>query len=295
MIKQVKLKNLKLKNRIFLAPMHQVNDMAFRMLAKKAGASLTYTGLLNPQTKEKLFFQDKPAVQFACNNIQGIIDFIKKHDKKISLYDFNLGCPSPHAKQSKIGYFMINNIKAIKEILKTIRQTQKEIKSKNPLTIKIRKMPEQDLIPILKLAEKYCDAISIHPRTQSQGYSGIPDISFAKQVKKMTKLPLIYSGNIQTKQEAQQMLNEFDFIMIGRASIGNPSIFSDILEKKIKRRINFWDWLKLSKKLNRNLYTSQIKFQAINFTRGFEGAPNIRNKLSLAKTENEIIKIMQAI
>ena len=48
--KQIKLSNLKINNRISLAPMHQVNDIAFRMLCKKSGASLTYTGLLNPQT-----------------------------------------------------------------------------------------------------------------------------------------------------------------------------------------------------------------------------------------------------
>ncbi|MCX6765262.1 MAG: tRNA-dihydrouridine synthase, partial [Candidatus Nealsonbacteria bacterium] len=98
----IKLKT-RLKSRIFLAPMHQINDIAFRLLCKKAGASLTYTGLTNPQTKEKLFFNDTPAVQFACNSDKGIKEFIKKHDKNISLYDFNLGCPSPHAKSSKVG------------------------------------------------------------------------------------------------------------------------------------------------------------------------------------------------
>jgi tRNA-dihydrouridine synthase len=283
-----KLGNLKLKNRIFLAPMHQLNDIAFRMLCKKAGASLTYTGLLNPQTREKLHFQDKPAIQFACNTTDGIKEFIKKHDKEIYLYDFNLGCPSPHAKQSKIGYFMIKNTKAIENILKAIKQN-----TKKPLTIKIRKMPEQNLKKIIKIAEKYCSAISIHPRTQNQGYSGTPDIDFARQVKKITGLPVIYSGNIQTKEEAEKLLKEFDFIMIGRASIGNPSIFSDLLKKKIKKKINFADWLTLTKKINKNTYFSQIKFQAINFTRDFEGAAEIRNKLSQAKNEKEVIGILK--
>ena len=77
------------------------------------------------------------------------------------MYDFNLGCPSPHAKQSKIGYFMINNTKAIEKILKEIRQN-----TKKPLTIKIRKMPEENLKKVVKIAERYCDAIAIHPRTQ---------------------------------------------------------------------------------------------------------------------------------
>ena len=192
---------------------------------------------------------------------------------------------------------MINNREAIEEILKTIKQS-----TKKPLTLKIRKMPEQSLIPIIKLAEKYCNAISIHPRTQIQGYSGIPDLEFARYVKQLIKksnsnFPIIYSGNIETKEKAQNLLKEFDFIMLGRASIGNPSIFSDITEKKVKnnKKINFFDLLRLSKKINKNLYVSQIKFQAINFTKGFEGAPKVRLRLSLAKTESEIISIMNSL
>ena len=69
---EIKLGNIKLNSRIFLAPMHQVNDIAFRVLCKKAGAGLTYTGLLNPLSKEPFSLNDKPALQFACNSTKGI-------------------------------------------------------------------------------------------------------------------------------------------------------------------------------------------------------------------------------
>jgi len=280
-----KIGKLKLKNRVFLAPMHQVNDIAFRILCKKAGAGLTYTGLLNPQTRENLFLEDKPCLQFACNSPKGIEDFIKRYDKRISMYDFNLGCPSLHAKSSKIGYFMSNNFEAIEEILKTIREN-----TKKPLTIKIRKISEENLKKIIKIAEKYCQAIGVHPRTQEQGYSGIPDIEFARQVKKLTSLPVIYSGNIKTKEEAEERLKEFDFIMLGRICIGNPGIFSDILDKK-KKNLKFKDWLKASKKYKPNF--SQIKFQALNFTREFKGSSKLRKELSAAKNEKEILAILK--
>ena len=289
MLKSINLGKLKLKNRIFLAPMHEVNDIAFRILCQKAGASLTYTGLINPQTREKLFFNDRPAVQFACNNTDGIKEFIGKNDKKISLYDFNLGCPSPHAKQSKIGYFMIRDYHKIEAILGEIKRY-----TKKPLTIKIRKMSEEITLKIIKLAERYCDAIAVHPRTQEQGYSGIPDLEFARFVKKKTNLPVIYSGNLNNREEAENLLKEFDFIMIGRAAIGNPSIFSEILGK-IRKRIDFFDWLKLAKKLDKKIYFSQIKFQAISFTKGFDGASKMRARLSVAKNEKEVVGIMKEI
>lgn len=284
-----KIGSLKLKGRIFLAPMHQVNDIAFRLLCKKAGASLTYTGLTNPQTKEKLFLDDKPALQFACNSTKGLKEFIKKHDKNISLYDFNLGCPSPHAKSSKVGYFMIDNTKTIEDILKTIKEN-----TKKPLTIKIRIVNDKTLLQILRIAEKYCDALGVHPRTQPQGYSGEPDLNFARKVKHLTKLPIIYSGNINSLEQAQKMLKEFDFIMIGRASLGNPGIFSELTNTKMKR-VSFQDWLKLAKNKKYNLSDSQIKFQALNFTRDFNGAAKTRNIIANTKDTKEIIDLMEQI
>lgn len=283
------IRGLKTKNRIFLAPMHQVNDIAFRLLCKRAGAGLTYTGLINPQTKEKLFFQDKPAVQFACNSSRGIEEFIKKYDKKICLYDLNLGCPSLHAEQSKIGYFMSDNPKLLNNILKTIKEN-----TKKPITIKIRKMPLEKAKQIIKVAEKYCSAIAVHPRSQKQGYSGLADIDFARNIKKTTKLPLIYSGDIDTKEKAEKALKEFDFIMIGRASLGNPSIFKDLTSQKyskeIKDRVTFMDWFKLAKVIDKNLDFTQVKFQALNFTRGFKGASRLREDISRAKSEEELLK-----
>ncbi|MBU1129581.1 MAG: tRNA-dihydrouridine synthase, partial [Nanoarchaeota archaeon] len=44
----MEIRNLKLKNRIFLAPMAEVNDLPFRLLCKKSGCGLTYTGMANP-------------------------------------------------------------------------------------------------------------------------------------------------------------------------------------------------------------------------------------------------------
>jgi tRNA-dihydrouridine synthase B len=284
------LGDIELKNRIFLAPMHQINDVAFRLLAKKAGASLTYTGLINPQTKEELELKDKPALQFAANSTIGIKEFIEKYDKEVSLYDLNLGCPSPHAKQSKFGYFMTSNLKLIEEILKEIKRY-----TKKPLTLKIRKMPLPQTKAIINLAEKYCEAIGVHPRTQVQGYSGIPDLEFARTVKSLTKIAVIYSGNINNKEEAKNMLKEFDFIMIGRASMGNPSIFSDLTNKKIEKRISFEDWLNLAKKEIKKLEFQQIKFQAMNFTKGFEGATTFRHKLGLTKNEKEILEVIKEI
>lgn len=276
-----KLGNIKLKNRIFLAPMHEVNDIVFRILCKKAGAEIAYTGLINPQTKESLVLDDQPVLQIACNSKKGIKEFIKKYDKKVLFYDFNLGCPSKRSDKNNVGYFLTKNPKEIELILKEIKKY-----TKKPLTIKIRMMAIKKTKEIIKIAEKYCNAISIHPRTLEQGYSGFADIAHARKIKDITNLPIIYSGDIKTKEQADKVLEEFDFIMIGREAIGNPSIFSELINKKLKHKLEFKDYLQLAEKYK--LDFKQIKFQAINFTKGFKGAKKIRQTIMRSNSLEEL-------
>jgi len=168
---------LKLKNRIFLAPMLEPNDVAFRLLCKKAGCGLTYTGMVSPLSKQKMELDDKPAVQLFGNNARGIVSFIKKYDSKVSLWDFNLGCPSKLSKRLEHGAFMHKDIEAIEKILKAMRSA-----TKKPVTIKLRK--SYNAIEIARMAEKYVDAIGIHARTFEQGYGGEVDYAFALKLKK---------------------------------------------------------------------------------------------------------------
>src|SRR4030042_4834278 len=176
----MKIRRLKPKSKIFLAPMEEINDIAFRLLCKKAGAGLTYTSMVHPRTKQKIFLDDKPALQLFSSNEKGIKSFIKKYDKKVSLWDFNLGCPAKTAKKHGFGIYL-KDLKTIEDILKIMREN-----TKKPVTVKIRKSPLS--FELIKIAEKYCDAIAIHPRTQEQGYSGLPDLKFAEEVKSKTQL-----------------------------------------------------------------------------------------------------------
>lgn len=273
-----KIKNLILKNRIFLAPMERINDIAFRILCKKAGCGLTYTGMINPQTKQKFFLDDKPALQLFCTNTKGIKEFMKRYDKKISLWDFNLGCPAKNARKHGFGSFL-KDLKVIEDILIIMREN-----TKKPITIKIRKSPLS--FELIKIAEKYCDAICIHPRTYKQGYSGKPDMNFAMEIKSKTKLPIIYSGDVNEKN-CESLLNIFDYVMIGRKAIGRPEIFSKLTKTKFKK--SFLEYLTLAKKYE--IPFRQIKLQASNFTKGVENSAKIRNKIAKIKNIKELEKI----
>jgi tRNA-dihydrouridine synthase B len=275
------IKGLKTKNRIFLAPMLEPNDIAFRLLCKKEGAGLTYTGMINAQSKQQLQLEDKPALQLFGNTPKGIKEFIQKHDKKVSLWDFNLGCPSKLSKKLAHGAFMHKDFDNIKKILQTMRTT-----TKKPISIKLRKSPQA--LDIITLAEPYVNAIGIHPRTSEEGYSGTPDKEYAKKVRRTTKHPVIYSGNI-TEKNYQEYLKEFDYLHIGRQTIGKPQLFATLNNKKPKT--TFEDYIKLAKQYN--IPFRNIKYHAMNHTKGKTKARKQRLEIMKAKTITEIEKAMK--
>lgn len=279
-----KIGNFKPRNRVFLAPMLEPNDIAFRLLCKRAGSGLNFNGMINPLSKQELVLDDSPALQIFCIKTKGIKEFIKKYEKKVPLFDFNLGCPSTLAAKMGFGSFLHQDLKTIEEILKEMRES-----TKKPIMIKIRKSENTE--KIIKIAEKYVDAIAIHPRTQKQGYSGEPDMEFALKVKKETKLPVIYSGNVTVKN-AHELLKHFDFIMVGREAIGNPNVFSEILGKQ-RKRFEFKDYLKLAKKYN--LYFRQIKLQAMNFTKSKENAKKMREEIGKAETIKDLERAFNSV
>lgn len=273
-----KIGNLKLKNRYLLAPMTKINDIAFRKLCLKSGAGLTYTGMVNPLTNKKIDLDDKPALQLFSIDEKGIKKFIKKYDKKVQLFDYNLGCAAYIAERKKFGAFLHKDLKVIEKILKIMRKS-----TKKPITVKLRKTPQT--FKILKIIEKYCDAVCIHPRTIDQGYSGKADINFALKFKTKTSLPVIYSGDVNEKN-AEDLLKKFDFVMIGREAIGNPNVFAKLTGKKV--RFGFKDYLKSALKYKFNF--AHLRMQALCFTKYHQHARILRFKLSKAKTVDDLKK-----
>ncbi|NCN51905.1 tRNA-dihydrouridine synthase family protein [archaeon] len=269
-------------SRVFLAPMEEVNDPAFRLICKKAGAGLTYTPLTSPLSPIPLVLDDKPILQIfggiellQTSNSKLLTDFFVKYDKKVSGWDFNLGCPASTAKKHCYGAYL-TDLETTEKIIKLMREN-----TKKPLSIKIRKSPLA--YKHLKIAEKYCDLIAIHPRTKEQGYSGTPDLAWAKEFKKKSKIPVIYSGNV-SQTNYPQLLTIFDYVMIGRNAIGHPEIFSKLTKTPFKK--DFKDYLKLAEKYN--LPWRIIKFQAMQWTKGERGSRKKRAKMIEAKNLEEL-------
>ena len=130
-----------------------------------------------------------------------------------------MGCPVPKvAIRSQAGSSLLKNPEKVYEIVKSV------VKSiQVPVTVKIRSGWDENNINAVEIAKKIeeagASAITIHPRTRKQGYSGLSDWNIIKKVKEAIKIPVIGNGDIKTCYDAKKMIEQTgcDAVMIGRA------------------------------------------------------------------------------
>jgi len=305
----------KLKFKVVLAPMHNVTNVAFRLMCKKYGAGMVSTELLsanaisrenNAVMKLALFNKDeKPVVaQIFGQNTKNIVEAAKKLEKNFDIIDFNLGCPSKKIMEQGSGGALLKRKNKIKEIITELCNTVKI-----PITVKIRSSfdGKGNAVEISKLCEEAgVSAIIVHARTVEQGYSGKADWKVIKEVKDSINIPVIGNGDIWNCEDAFQMLEETgcDYVMVGRAAIGNPFIFKEIstfLDKgeivkqskgdKIK---DYFDYIKLTKKF-KIFSVVDAKLRAQEFTKGLQGGSKLRRELNKVKGWPEIEELMKKL
>ncbi len=303
----MKIGNINFDGNLVLAPMAGVTDKAFRQLCKFFGASLTVTEMIsvkallhkNKKTMELLetFPCEFPcAVQIFGHDPR---DFEKVIESgvldKFDIIDINMGCPAPKIVKNGDGSALLLNLPLARDIISScVRKTTK------PVSVKFRKGFDENhdiLVPFAKMCEEAgASAITIHPRTKEQGYSGDIDINDIKRIKKSVKIPVIGNGNVVDKASYDKMLETgCDGVMIGRRAVGHPEIFAELSGKdvtmtklEIARK-----HLDIMKKYYKNDYIlNTFKRHAFSYVGGEDGAVEKRKKLALCATLPELEQIL---
>lgn len=236
--------NIKIKNRIVLAPMAGVCNSAFRKIMKEMGCGLMYAEMVSDKaivynsrkTQDMLYMEEseRPIAQQIFGSDQETFVKAAKYvyeTMKPDIIDINMGCPVPKvAVKAQAGSALLKNPAKIKEIVSAVVKAVPI-----PVTVKIRSGWDNEHINAVEVA-KICEvagasAITIHGRTRSQGYSGQVDLDIIKEVKEAVSIPVIGNGDIVDIESAKRMFEYtgVDAIMIGRGCLGNPWLIRDLV------------------------------------------------------------------
>ena len=304
-MKSLKIGNIILKNRLFLSPMVDVTDLAYRMLCRLEGAAMAYTEMLyidavlheNERTKNlmKTAAEDKPVgIQITGKDVKEFEKFSKlKVLQNYDLIDINCGCPSNKIVGNEAGSYLLKTPEKIAEMIRILKNEGFIVTAKIRLGFK-----NNNVIEVSKKIEKAgADALTIHARTAEQRNSEPADWTWISKAKKEIGIPVVGNGGIVDGKTAQEMLEIADGAMIASSAIGNPFIFREILrflktgkEKEITKedRIQgFTKYIKLAEKYE-VADINRIKFLGGSFLKGFEGASKARAELMKLKNFNEI-------
>lgn len=252
----LKIKNVDLKSNLILAPMAGLSDVTFRNMCLKFGAGLVCTEMVsakalsykNKKTEDLLITLDDEvpkAVQIFGHEPEVMAEAVKNPLlAKFDIIDINMGCPAPKIVKNGDGSALLKNFDLAEQIISAcVNATDK------PITVKFRigfDEGENIAVDFARMCEKAgAAAITVHGRTTKQGYSGIVNYEAIKQVKQAVNIPVFANGNCETREDYENILKitGADGIMIGRASLGSPEIFEEILTGK-KSNVNKFEQIK---------------------------------------------------
>lgn len=309
---------------LYLAPMEDVTDPAFRMLCKRFGADRVYTEFVNADalvrdvasTVRKLQISDaeRPvAIQIYGRDAVAMADAAQiVETARPDFIDINFGCPVKKVAGKGAGAGLLQTPDKLLDITRAVVNAVH-----TPVTVKTRLGWDDNHLIITDLAEALQDCgiaeLAIHGRTRSQMYRGDADWTLIGEVKNnpRIRIPVIGNGDVTTPERARECFERYgvDAVMIGRATFGCPWIFEDmkcalagepvperpmswcveILKEHVERSI---EWIGDERK---GIVHSRRHFAASPVFKGLPDFKQTRIALLRADTKTDVFTIMDGI
>lgn len=222
------------------------------------------------------------------------------------LVDLNLGCPTPRIVRNGEGGALLRQPQRCSKIFKAVTRAVT-----CPVTVKLRKGWDDHRVNAVEIARRAEDAgvkaVTVHGRTVAQGFGGRADWEIIGKVKQAVRIPVFGNGDVASAEDVAEMLASCgcEGVMIGRAALGNPSIFKQVrarLEGRgpepsptLQERLEvFLRHLELSCNfIGETEALREMRRQAGCYLRGFPGAARARNSVVGATTVNHIRAVIQ--
>ena len=309
-----------MKNNIVLAPMAGISNSAYREIIKEMGAGLIYAEMVSDKaisfgskkTIDMLYMKEKErpiAQQIFGSDLESFVKAAKFIEETMhpDIIDINMGCPVPKvALKNQAGSALLKNPDKVYEIVSEVVKSVKV-----PVTVKIRSGWDSNSInavEIAKIIEKAgASAITVHPRTRSQGYSGLADWNIIKEVKQNVHIPVIGNGDVRSCFDAKRMLDETgcDAVMIGRGVLGNPWLIKECVEYlnngklpspvTIKEKIEMIKrhYLLLEENKTEKLALLEMRTHAAWYLKGVKNGTALKEKIFKTKNKQEFMDLLE--
>lgn len=313
---ELKIKNLILPSNVIVAPLAGYTNKVYREIMHKAKAGMvccemvSAKGLLydNQKTIDMLTVGDEGicSMQLFASDVE---DFVKAaiildRDTKCDIIDLNMGCPVKKVISSGAGSALLKDPKHVYDIVKAVCDNVQK-----PVSVKIRAGWDHSSINCDVIA-KECERagaslIIIHGRTKSDLYSGKSNLEYIKMVKDAVSIPVIGNGDIKSYEDAVRMMEytHCDGVMIGRASLGNPWLIEEIVNRldnkpfkkptaKEKIDMLIYHFEELIKLKGEKLAVLEMRSMASWYVKGMEDVKEYKRALVGVKTKEEFLAII---
>lgn len=308
-----------LKSHAVLAPMAGVSDRAYRELCVRFGAAYCVSEMVsskalsfNSKKSEELMeisdLERPCGIQIFGDDPKCMADAAKHAlENKPDIIDINMGCPAPKISSNGSGSALMKNPRLCGEIVRAVTAV-----TDIPVTVKIRKGWDDDSVNAVEVA-KICEsagaaAITVHGRTRQQYYKPPVDYDIIKAVRESVSVPVIANGDIDSAERAKEVMDitGCDLVMVGRATLGNPWIFSQInaylenpnvkihtpnLEERLGVMIEHIG--KMVEYKGEHMAMLQARKLVVGYFKGMKGAAALRNEAGKIKTLDDLYELRQ--
>jgi nifR3 family TIM-barrel protein len=214
------------------------SDWPFRSLCSALGSAMSYTEFVRAEFIVRAFEHMLPRFTFEQSERPVVFQIygddpdellkaaLRIQELSPDIIDINMGCPSKTVANRGAGVGLMRTPLKVAHIFRRLSAALEV-----PLTGKIRLGWEdcRNYALIARIVEENGGAaIAVHGRTKEQGYSGQADWDAIAEVKAAVKIPVIGNGDVKSAADIDRMkkYTGCEAVMIGRAAVGNPWIFS---------------------------------------------------------------------